>query len=353
MVISFPIVANYSVPIKLLLKSIFPYASVLPPAPITRKTVQEGEKHSPDFVCMPFKYNIGNFIEALEKGADTLIQAAGGCRYGNYFELQEEILKNLGYKFNFVDLFEGRSLFKLHKKVKSLGSTISIKNLLKSLLLTAKIGYLMDKIDFYIRENICFEATLGAFEKTLKEFLFALESVSGFKSFKAVKKRYTKLFHNMPLNKPKNPIRVGIIGELYELMEPYANFYMEKELCKYKISVTRFTNATYLLFKKRFSQKRVMKNAKSYVKYRLGADGAESVAHLKQLALKGYDGVIHVKPFGCTPEINAMPALINVSNDYKIPVLYFSFDAQSSEVAIRTRLEAFYDMLTMKREGKI
>ena len=92
-----------------------------------------------------------------------------------------------------------------------------------------------------------------------------------------------------------------------------------------------------------------MRRAKGYVKYYLGADGTHSVAVCRSLAKK-CDGIIHVKPFGCMPEINAMPALMNISADFKIPVLFFSFDAQTSETGVKTRLEAFYDMIKIKRE---
>ena len=32
-----------------------------------------------------------------------------------------------------------------------------------------------------------------------------------------------------------------------------------------------------------------------------------------------------------------------------MPVIFFSFDSQTSEVGIKTRLEAFYDMLMVKK----
>ena len=69
--------------------------------PITNRTIELGSKNSPDFVCTPFKYTLGNFIESLDLGANVLIQFGGGCRYGYYFELQEKILNDLGYNFKY------------------------------------------------------------------------------------------------------------------------------------------------------------------------------------------------------------------------------------------------------------
>jgi predicted nucleotide-binding protein (sugar kinase/HSP70/actin superfamily) len=135
-------------------------------------------------------------------------------------------------------------------------------------------------------------------------------------------------------------------------MEPFTNFFLEKELGKMNIEVERNITATYLLFEKGKAEKKLLKNANRYIKYALGADGTESVAHSKEMCEKGFDGIIHIKPFGCTPEINAIPILQKISKDYNVPIIYFTFDMQTSETGVRTRLEAFYDMLIMKKEAK-
>jgi predicted nucleotide-binding protein (sugar kinase/HSP70/actin superfamily) len=71
------------------------------------------------------------------------------------------------------------------------------------------------------------------------------------------------------------------------------------------------------------------------------------------LAEKGFDGIIHLKPFGCLPEISSMPMLQNIGKNYKIPILYFSFDSQTSETGVKTRLEAFIDMIIMRKGRKL
>jgi predicted nucleotide-binding protein (sugar kinase/HSP70/actin superfamily) len=77
-IISFPHMGNYHIPIEYLLKHLT-YHEIKVAPPITKKTIELGTKYSPDFVCIPFKYNLGNYIEALESGANVLIQAGGGC----------------------------------------------------------------------------------------------------------------------------------------------------------------------------------------------------------------------------------------------------------------------------------
>ena len=36
--------------------------------------------------------------------------------------------------------------------------------------------------------------------------------------------------------------------------------------------------------------------------------------------------------------------------DFRIPTLYLTYDSQTSDTGLDTRLEAFYDMLAMKKE---
>ena len=45
-----------------------------------------------------------------------------------------------------------------------------------------------------------------------------------------------------------------------------------------------------------------------------------------------------------------MPVLHNISEDYKIPVLYLTYDSQTSDTGLATRLEAFYDMISMRKK---
>ena len=51
-----------------------------------KKTLSLGTKNSPDSICLPYKLILGNFIEAIEGGADcvAMITSPGICRLGEY-----------------------------------------------------------------------------------------------------------------------------------------------------------------------------------------------------------------------------------------------------------------------------
>ena len=349
--ISFPHMGNYCVPIEVVLSLILDCEYLTPP-PITKKTLEIGSKYSPDFVCAPFKYNLGCYIEALENGADTLIQTGGVCRLSYYGELHEQILRDLGYEFTFIN-FGDSEITKptsIYEKMKKYNPKLTVKRLAKALMIGVRMIDIMDKVEDYIRENVGFEEEEGTLENLYDAMLKELRTVRSYKSLKKINKRYKKMMKKVKINKPKNPIKVGFVGEYYTTLEPFSNHFIEKWLAKHEIVVTRKLNISNTIFFR--NPKNIVKKVKKYMKYDIGATGMDTIKEAEWLAKHGYDGIIHVKSFGCTPEMDAMPILENISQDYHIPILYFSFDSQTSEIGIETRLEAFYDMIEMRKEKK-
>ena len=82
----------------------------------------------------------------------------------------------------------------------------------------------------------------------------------------------------------------------------------------------------------------------------MGADGLDNIYRCIKLKRKKYDGIIHIKPFGCTPEIGAIPIMQKYCSDNEIPIIFFSYDSENSMEGIRNRLEAFKDLLEIRRD---
>lgn len=341
---------NYDVPAKYLLGNIL-NAEIIDVPRITNKTVELGTRYSPDFICSPFKYTLGSLIEGLDMGANILVQYGGGCRYGYYSELQKQILKDLGYKFTIINLITAgkTDIKRIYKELKKINHI----NIFKSLHVAMNAVLMvkcMDKVDDYIRKNAGFEIEKGSFNDMKKEYLKDLSKTKGILNTFRIYKKYTKLFKNIEINKPANPIRIGIIGELYTIMEPFSNYNLEDKLINSGIEVTRFTNVNYLLFKKRKYIRKKLKKS-SYIKNKMGADAADNICRTELMCKENYDGIIHIKSSFCTPEIGAMPIINKICLKYNMPVLFMSFDTMTSEVGVNTRLEAFTDMLEMRHKN--
>ncbi len=349
-IISFPHMGKYYHPIAYLLKRLTNLEVMVAP-PITKKTKELGEKYSPSDVCIPFKYNLGNFIESLEMGATILFQAGGGCRYRYYAEVQEQILKDLGYQFQFIKIISKDKLhiIEVYKKFKKINTKLSFIKFIHVFLITFFYIFYMDKIDVYIRKNIGFAVNINDFLQLQNKMFKSFSSCNYLISLTKNYFKYKKKFKSLKINKPSNCLKVGIIGELYTSMEHYSSYYLEEKLATMNIEVKRYTDLSYLLFKKAFFRKHMLRVSKKYCKYNLGADGLDNVYRTIKLSKK-YDGIIHTKPFGCTPEVGAIPIIEKVAAEKKIPVIFFSFDSNTSEEGMNTRLEAFYDLIKYRKE---
>lgn len=351
-VIAFPIMGNYYVPANYLFSKITHHKIIKPPF-ITNKTIELGSKHSPDFVCTPFKYTIGSFIECLDMGANTLIQMGGGCRYGYYYELQEKILKDLGYDFKYYNLVtKGHTDIKhIYKVMKEIDPKIKILKSLYYLLITKKMIKYMDYIEDYIRLNKADEIKKGLFDKYHNEMLNEFITVNSLTKLYLVYKKYKNKILNIKLNKPKNNIKIAIIGELFTVMEGFANYGIEDILINMGVSIKRFTNVTYLLFEKRRKSKKYLKKLYN-IKYKMGADAMDNIYYTKYLIDNKYDGIIHIKSSFCTPEIGSMSIINKMCEEANMPVLFMSMDTNTAKVGIETRLEAFYDMIEMRKKSE-
>ncbi len=352
-IISFPHLGNYYIPIQLFLERTTKL-KVIPSPPITKKTIELGSKYSPDSVCIPFKYNLGNFIETLQQGANILFTAGGGCRYRYYAEVTEQILRDLGYHFEFYKLISKNNLKikEIYQIFKKLNPNLKFLTFIHHALYTFIFIWQMDKIDKIIRKNIGFEIRKNHHINLYKKMLEEFKSTNSIIKLIILYFKYKHKFKKIPIKKKKNCLKIGIIGELYTAMEPFSNYFLEKELATMNIEIKRYTNLSYLLWQKSHWKKWMLRKTKKYCKYSLGADGLDNVYRTIKLIEKKYDGIIHTKPFGCTPEIGAIPIIQKICTKNKMPILFFSYDTETSNEGIKTRLEAFYDLLEARRKIK-
>lgn len=348
--VSFPHFGDYYIPFEHIVTRGLEMDYIIPP-PMTKRTLELGSKYSPDSVCAPFKYTLGSMIEALESGADMLVETGGECRLGYFGELQEQIIRDLGYEGEFINLARANFArpLTLLPELRRINPHFSMKKVAAAGLAALEMINRMDEVDDFIRKNIGFELADGAFEAAHAGFLEELRAAEN-------KKQVTKAYHacmarmkRIPVDKPEKPLRVGVVGEYYTVMDPFSNHYIEREMAKMGMVIQRWMNLSGNLLE---PAGKVREKIRGYSKYNMGTTSMNTIDCALACAKKGYDGIIHVKSFGCTPEIDAMPVLQNISRDYKIPILYFSFDSQTGDEGILTRLEAFYDMMVMRKAAR-
>jgi len=350
-VCSFPHMGNYAWVMKDLAELLDCEVMVAPP--ITRRTLEIGAKNSPEFVCLPFKYNLGNFLEAIDKGADVIVQAGGGCRFGYYAEVQQAIVADMGYDTDFIQLSGSCDLPSIVKFLRRHNRRVSPREIRRVIDLTWAKLKVLDSIEDDVRKRLGFEVEPGAHEVLVSAFLRELSSASDHAAVERVAAETRDRMLAIPIDKPEQPLRVGVVGELYVLMEPFANMDVERRLAAHGAEVHRFCNVTGIVEHATEGYpvvQRMLASTGPYLTYDPDAEGAYSVFHALDLMRGGFDGIVHVKPFGCMPEVTAMSALQRISREHTFPILFLSYDVQTSSTGVLTRLEAFCDMLAMRRK---
>ena len=334
---------------------------ILPP-PNTKRTLDLGVRYAPEYCCLPLKIVLGNFIEALEKGADTIITVGGWgpCRFGYYSEIQRKILKSLGYKFKMISCEVPRgNLIRMLRYANLLRN----KHSLSSFIEAGKIAWSkivaieeLEKEALRVRPR---ENIRGETSKILKKGLSLIDDTNSIEEIEKIKQKILSDCNRIiNANKNDDLIKIKLVGEFYVALEPFVNHNIEEKLGYLGVEVERAVsikpwiasafNLNFLKGKHK-QENPIEKAAGPYLPQSVGGEGQSTVGNIVLASEKGMDGAIQVVPFTCMPEIVAEIISKKVSDDLNFPVLTLIYDEQTGEEGLVTRLEAFVDLLKSKK----
>ncbi len=334
---------------------------VIPPFS-NKEALEIGSRYSPEEICLPFKIMIGNYIQSIEKGADTILTvgSCGPCRFGEYSELQMNIFKKLGYNLDFVVLDSPKSIgFKeFINRITKLSSRSHLNSKEKFYILykAYKIINLIDSIEAQVKLTAGYELNKGDCKRILyvcKKEAFKCNTAN---SMIIHFKRYKKIIENIPVVKNKKPIKVAIIGEIYTIIEPFSNLYIEDKLMDYSVSSIRQLYPSWwikntLLGIFNLNSLAIKKISKDYIPFPIGGYAKECIGEALLANKNGYDGAIQIMPMGCMPEIVSKSILPTVSKDKNFPIMTLIVDEMTGDIGYLTRIEAFLDLLERRRKN--
>ncbi|WP_449240584.1 acyl-CoA dehydratase activase-related protein [Desulfoscipio gibsoniae] len=332
---------------------------ILPPRP-SRKTLNMGVQYTPEFACFPLKILMGTYLEAIEKGANILVTSGGvgPCRAGLYADLHKKILHDLGYPIEMI-IFEPPRLYPISfiRNVYKLNpGRLSIKAIIGRIKKAWRKLQALDnaeKATHVIRPR---ELKKGTTTRKYKQVLEWIDSAYNTNDIIEAEAAALEELHKVPQDPNRLVIKVGIVGEIYVLLEPAANLEIEETLGNLGIEVERSIFLTGWTrdntWKETVEGTTVKDAAKHYLPELIGGHGRDSIGNTILYSKRGFDGVIQLAPFTCIPEIVARTILPAVSRDYNIPVLTFFLDEQTGKAGMNTRLEAFADLMKRKKLKK-
>ena len=354
--VSTPHMGHVYIPFKAIFKRLG-VEFIMPPIN-TQRTLSLGARYSPEGLCIPFKMTLGNLIEAADKGADTLLIPGGDgiCRLGYYGKVQEQVLHNLGYDAEVIQIGVSEQKFLgLMSIIRRVSGNAPWYRIISAIRFGLSKLASVDRVERMVQKVRPVELVKGTANQLYSHATSAIDKADDYDTLKRVEVDYINQLERVPRDKQAQPLIVGITGEFYVLLEPFSSFDIEQELGRLGVEVRRstfvseWTKFSFFLNPFGINEKnRIHKAARPYLKRDIGGDGWESVGE-KVLHAKEYDGIVHLAPFTCMPEIiaqNIMP-----STREKIPVLTILCDEQIAKAGVLTRLEAFVDLLIRKRRA--
>jgi len=362
MIISFPNMGSSWPAFKTLFTALD--LDVVLPDPTNREAIKIGVKHSPEFVCFPFKATIGDFVSAINKGADTLVMAidCGPCRFGFYASVQERILRDMGYKNIRIIPLDQADLLEFHW-VKTLQEVSGRKDLfiyskfVKAVIFFLKKAKLIN--DIQTAEGIfrAYERNIGDTTKVLSRLLNKLDQTNTLKELRNFKKVIKEDFNKIDVDKTHSPLKVGLSGEIHISLEPYVNLDIRRKLGEMGIEIHQSLSLYDWVVHKfhlNYHRKWLEHLSRPYLPMDIGGEAVWVLGEYIDKAKAGFDGFVHSYPFTCMPEVTARTIITNkLKKMYDLPIIYFSFDEQSGQEGFRTRLEAFADLMYSRREQEI
>ncbi|MBD3186082.1 CoA protein activase [Candidatus Bathyarchaeota archaeon] len=337
-------------------------ADVVFPPPVTKETIDLGVKYSPEFVCFPFKVNVGDFIRSIESGVTNLITATdfGPCRFGFYHAIQERILRDLGYDFRMIALPQGDLLeFKWIKTLDEVCEYTGLKKLsaawkgVRLFLIKAK---LIEDIENAEGKYRCREVNRGDTDRIKRELLEKLDATKRLKDLRNFRNVIHEEFQKMDMDMSFEPLKVFLTGEIHVTLEPYVNRDLKKKLGKLGCEVTQTLSLHDWIMHKfhvNFHRKEMAHLARPHMPLDIGGEAVWVLGEYIWAATHGYDGFFHLYPFTCMPEITARGIITNkLLKEYDLPPLFVSLDENLAEAGLITRLEAMVDLMHGKRKKK-
>ncbi len=320
---------------------------ILPPAN-SKRTLELGVLHSPELICMPFKITLGNFLEALDCGADTLFMAAGArkCRFGYYHYLQDRALNRLGRACRFVPVTQYSPFEFVFRLMPGVMGVTPLRVLRALLLMIEKSRLTQDFRELLNRRRA---VDFAGAERAKGEALALIDGARTHRQMRTARREVRAMF---PASGRSPALRVALVGEIYFMIEQFANQEIEKELGRLGVEVlferSLYRHLRHLLgIDPRF--RRSERLARRYLQESPGGEAMRTVGEAVHYAEIGVDGIVHVFPFTCMPENIALEALQKLAEDSGVPVLSLSFDEHASRTGLLTRLEAFVDLLKRRK----
>ena len=339
----------------------------LPTPRNTPACIELGREIAPEFICFPFVVTLGQMRMLLDAGANTLLMVGGKgfCRLGWYAQVQENLLRNLGYECQVIVL---DSPFPLRKKWQAFQRSLhqltggaSWPRIIQAARIALRQLAAMDAAEETAHRLRAFERVQGTMNRVLDRFARRLAPTRTLAGIARLEREFQDEVAAIE-TEDTHPLRVRIAGEIWVVLEQSVTRDVERWLggqADPRVWVEREHSATRWLHARVFPtreavarEEAILAAARPWLAQQVGGHGQLTVGQAALARAEGMDGVLHIFPFTCMPEIIAQNILVRLAEELDIPVLTYIVSEQTGEAGMETRLESFLDLLEERRVAK-
>ncbi len=322
------------------------------------ESVSYGISVSPEFTCFPYKVFIGGYIQAIKMGADLIFaQTTGGivaCQYSDFAYSQKAILKKNGYVIDMI-IFEKFHPNEILKKLKPYKPDLTLKKVTETMIILSQKIYIVDIINDYYRKVYLIRNKKEA-ERYKQKWLKILDDTDSIIELYKFGGKLKEDFKRYPKKDFNKMIKIAVIGDIYSINVEYINNNIFERLLDRGVFCEpghEFGDIVNSAIKIPSIEKGYVNKAKKYLRHDIGGLATTTIAHAIKYAENDYDGLIQIYPFTCMPETVVRSLLPRIGKDYNIPILYLPIDEQTGDAGFATRIDAFIDLLEMRKNKKM
>jgi predicted nucleotide-binding protein (sugar kinase/HSP70/actin superfamily) len=330
---------------------------VITPPPLSRRTLDIGIQNTPDGLCIPCKLLFGNYLEVSELGATDIIMLGGPntCRLGYTVAQHTEQLRKMGYDirpYPFDLQHIGPEIIRVTRDLVPLKPVYEFVGTARYIMDMFNLVDEARQLIYYIRPR---ELERGSADRTYTSTLESILRLEDHQQLHEKREEILEEIWKIKHDPDQRTLRIGIVGDVYTILNPFLNHRLDIELGRmgvevwsgYRLNVNFAPLLPFILRQDRRAQ--VVRAGKRYLERDVGGFALATVGEATVMAMEDVDGLIHVSPFNCTPEMVAQSALLKLQREKGMPLLNLTFDEQTGWAGMMTRLEAFVDLLWSAR----
>ena len=255
-----------------------------------------------------------------------------------------------------ADLFEFKWV-KTLQEVSGKRDLFAYSKFVKAIIFFLKKAKLLSDIQTAEGLFRAYERNQGDTTKVFKTVIDKLDQTNTLKELRRFKNVIKEDFNKIDVDRTRTPLKIMLSGEIHICLEPFVNVDIRRKMGEMGVEVHQFLSLYDWVahkFHLNYHRKWLEHLSRPYLPMDIGGEAIWVIGSFIHAAHSRLDGFIHCYPFTCMPEVTARTIITNkLRKMYDLPIIYFSFDEHSGTEGMRTRLEAFVDLMEGRRKKAI